>query len=99
MPAPTLASWARLFLSREHGWIRGARGGPSNKRAVAGTVTLYMADVGVTWVWLIISAFYKKSRWIFAIVTGSLASQTLFPRVGGHGRKCGGEKGSGVSGP
>ena len=29
----------------------------------------------------------------------SLASQTLFPRVGGRGRKCGGEKGSGVSGP
>ena len=30
---------------------------------------------------------------------GSLASQTLFPRVGGRGRKCGGEKGSGVYGP
>ena len=29
----------------------------------------------------------------------SLASQTLFPRVGGRGRKCGGGKGSGVSGP
>jgi len=29
----------------------------------------------------------------------SLAGQTLFPRVGGRGRKCGGEKGSGVSGP
>jgi len=55
----------------------GGKGWSSNKRAVAGTVTLYMADVGVAWVWLIISAFYRKSVLKDSChshrVTGSLA--------------------------
>ena len=35
----------------------------------------------------------------FMACMASLASKTLFPLVDGCGQKCGGEKGSGVSGP